>query len=136
MSSMDQKVEVIGEFLQNRAQLQRVTGFEEIQRVAGQKLAEKGYRLSYSNVPVRRSDVAQALAIIADQSFKDAEILLPAIVVHFWDADPPHQFYEWATTLGLLSSEADLEERRAVYKQQVEATLAFYASKAEAAIVS
>jgi hypothetical protein len=104
---MMQKVEVIGEFLQNRASLQRVTGFEEIQRVAGQKLLEKGYRYS-SNVPVRRSDVAEALRIIADQSFKQDEILLPAIVVKFWTNEPTHEFATWASAAGLM--EGELEE--------------------------
>lgn len=108
MSSMEQKVEVITEFLQNRAQLQRVTGFEEIQRVAGKALLEKGYRYS-TDAPVRRGDVAQALAIIADQSFKDAKILLPAIVLKFWSNEPTHEFATWATNAGLMT-EGELEE--------------------------
>lgn len=106
MSSIEQKVEVITEFLQNRAQLQRVTGFEEIQRVAGQKLLEKGYRYS-TNTPVRRGDVAQALTIIADQSYKDAEILLPAIVVKFWSNEPTHEFATWASNAGLMDGELE-----------------------------
>lgn len=106
MSSMEHKVEVISEFLENRAQLQRVTGFQEIQRVAGEKLLEKGYRYS-SNVSVRRKDVAQALAVIADQSYKNHQVILPALVVKFWTNEPTHEFAQWATNAGLMEGELE-----------------------------
>lgn len=101
MSSMEQKVEVIGEFLENRAQLQRVTGFQEIQRVAGEKLLEKGYRYS-SNAPVSRSDVAEALSVIATTSYQQNQVILPALVAKFWDNSPTHEFAQWATNAGLM----------------------------------
>jgi hypothetical protein len=106
MSSIENKVEVITEFLENRAQLQRVTGFQEIGEVAGKKLLEKGYR-NYSSEPVSRSDVASALAVIADQSFKDNQVILPAVVTKFWTNEPTHEFAQWAGSAGLMEGELE-----------------------------
>jgi hypothetical protein len=101
MSTMDHKVEVITEFLQNRAQLQRVTGFQEIGEVAGKKLLEKGYR-SQSSSPVKRGDIAEALAIIAQTSYQQNQVLLPALVTKFWTNEPTHEFALWASNAGLM----------------------------------
>lgn len=101
MFTLGQKIEVIAEFLVNRAQLQRVTNFQEIGRVAGEKLLEKGYR-NYSSEPVSRSDVALALSVIAQNSHSENAILLPALVEKFWTAEPTHEFALWASNAGLM----------------------------------
>ena len=100
MSSIENKVEVIHEFLENRAQLQRVTGFQEIQRVAGEKLLEKGYRYPYA-VPVRRADVATALDVIATKATRTTGYSArPGGEVLGQHADA--RIRAWATNAGLM----------------------------------
>lgn len=102
MSTIEQKIEVITEFLQRQARLGRLTNPLEVQLAAGLALAEKGYRASGSCQPVSRDEVGLALAQIAKTSFAEDGIILPALVVHFEDKQPGHRFVAQAAEAGLV----------------------------------
>jgi len=111
MSSFNDKVIATQAFLLNRIGLRRVTNHEELQRVIGQMLFANGRR---SNpFPLSREKAIDALAAVDDLSFKEHGVLLSALVVHFWDDGITHRFYEKAILNGLLSPDADEDERQA-----------------------
>lgn len=115
MSTPEQKVEVITKFLHNRANLKRVTSYQEVQRVAGEQLYMN--RVRWTARPIGREQVATALAEIAK-----TDLPLVSIVVHFWDDEPGHQFTQFAADAGhTFDSRADL---LVFHKAQVEAAFA------------
>lgn len=113
MSTFNDKVIATNAFLLNRIGLRRVTNHEELQRVVGQMLFLNGRR---SNpFPVDREKIIDALAAVDDLSIKEHGVLLSALVVHFWDDGITHRFYESAILNGLLSADADEDERTAFH---------------------
>lgn len=134
MSTMEEKIEVITEFLENRAQRQLTTNFQDVQTVAGVLLFVKGYRHK-STTPVRREHVATALSQIAATSYQQNQILLPAVVTHYADANPTHEFAQWATTAGLMDGELGDQESgevretiNAIHPAELAKVFAHYAS--------
>lgn len=125
MSTSEQKIEVITEWLQRQAAQRRLTNMLEVQTYAGLRLAEKGYRQSGSIVAVSRDKVFDALAVIAEQSFAADGVLLPAIVVHFSDKKPGRRFFEWANAAG-TATETETEDGMEFHGQQVDAVFARY----------
>lgn len=115
MSTLEQRVIVITEFLENRARLQRVTNFQEIQRVATEKLATTPLDMVFS--PLSRDEVEEALTMIAKNSFEANQLILPALVVHFWDNKPVHQFATWASNAGLMLGFLGEDEQGAAREQ-------------------
>jgi hypothetical protein len=111
MSTQENKVEVITEFLRNRASLGRVTTVQEIQRVAAEMLVAHGYRDDLYLVD--RDVVNDVLNEIAKASFAEQGFILPAIVVHFADDEPPSRFIYQAVNAGLLTDEAVISEQAA-----------------------
>lgn len=99
MSTFEAKVAVVTDFLANRASLHRVTNLQELGVVAGHLLAERGLR--GTSAPVRRDKLKAVLHAINQQTHAEQGILLGAIVVHFWDNEPGHGFYESAQQIGL-----------------------------------
>lgn len=102
MSTSENKVEVITEFLQRNARLGRLTNMVEVQLATGLELAVRGYRTNGSAQPVEREKVATALAEVARRSYEEEGLLLPALVVHFEDKAPGHRFVVWAAQAGLM----------------------------------
>jgi hypothetical protein len=101
---MDQKVEVITEFLENRARAGQTTTFNQIRAVAGVQLLLKGYR-THSTSPVSAEDTGAALAQIAQDSYQLNGFLLPAVVVKASAVNeglPNHYFADWANSVGLI----------------------------------
>lgn len=109
MSTMEQKVEVITDFLEKIAAQKRTTNFQDVQTVAGAALLVKGYRTNTAT-PVRREHVATALSQIAATSFKADQVLLPAVVTHYADEKPTHEFAQWANSAGLIDGELGDQE--------------------------
>jgi hypothetical protein len=117
MSTQENKIEVVTEFLRNRASLGRVTTVQEIQRVAAEMLVAHGYRDDL--YLVERDTVNDVLNEIAKTSFAEQGFILPAIVVHFADDEPPSRFIYQAVNAGLLSDEALIaEQAAAVFAEQ------------------
>lgn len=123
MSTFEQKIEVITEWLQRQAAQRRLTNIAEVQTYAGLRLAEKGYRQSGSITPVNRYTVFDALATIAAQSFAADQVLLPAIVVHFSDGLPGRRFFDWAEAAGLVPEDGAGPE---LHAEAVAAVFAHY----------
>lgn len=118
MSTSEDKVTVVGEFLTNRAGLRRVTNYQEIGRVAGEQLYERGMRSISS--PVRRDKIAAVLRAIDDTSFANNGYLLSALVTHFWDNNPGHRFYEGAVGRGMLPADASADDLRDFHVAQLQ----------------
>lgn len=110
MSTPEQKVEVIREWLVRQAEQKRLTNIVEVQTWAGLRLAEQGYRPDGSSQPIERDDAWEALNQIAAQEAKKNQPLLPALVVHFADGKPGHRFVEWALAAGLIDLPQDAEQ--------------------------
>ena len=104
MSTHEQKLEVIAEFLCNRARLGRVTNVREIQMCAAEGLCAKGYRDDL--YPVDRDKVHAVLDELAKLSFEAEGFILPVIVAHFWDNEPGGRFVRWAGEAGLIDLDA------------------------------
>ena len=117
MSTFNDKVIATNAFLLNRIALRRVTNHEELQRVIGQMLFINGRR---SNpFPISREKIIEAFAAVDDLSIKEHGVLLSALVVHFWDDGITHRFYEKAILNGLLSPDADEDERRLFHREHL-----------------
>lgn len=101
MSTFDQRVQVVRDFLIGRARLRRTTTFQEIGVATGEALAK--YRTSGSTKPMSRQKVAAALSEVARTSLKENGFILPAIVVHWNDNRPGHRYAEWVSKAGLSS---------------------------------
>lgn len=99
MSTFDSKVAAATDFLRNRASLNRRTTLQELGTVLGELLAKRGQRTI--STPVRREKLGKVLRAVDKKSYADDGILLSALVVHFWDNEPGHRFYESAKALGL-----------------------------------
>lgn len=117
MSTFENKVTVVTEFLQNRAALRRLTNHSEVGAVAGQQLAERGMRRI--DTPVRREKIVDVLRAVDDKSIHESGFMLSALVAHFWDNDPGHRFFEAAIGRGLLSEDADAEGRAAFHAEEL-----------------
>jgi hypothetical protein len=107
MSTLENKVEVIREWLVRQAAAHRLTNPVEVGLWAGLRLAEKGYRTGGSAMPVGREAVFAALEQIARDDVAAHQPLLPALVVHFTDQLPGHRFAEWAIEAGLMEDPGD-----------------------------
>lgn len=103
MSTKENKIEVITDWLVRCARKQRLTNYVEVQVAAGLGLAEKGYRANGSCVPVEFDDVVEALNEIAETSFAQDGAILPALVVHFGDKKPGHRFVKYAGDTHLIT---------------------------------
>jgi hypothetical protein len=121
MSTQENKIEVVTEFLRNRASLGRVTTVQELQRVAAEMLVAHGYREDLYLVD--RDVVNDVLNEIAKASFAEEGFILPAIVVHFADDNPPSRFIYQAVNAGLLSDEALIAEQAAAVFAEQKATV-------------
>lgn len=120
MSTFEAKVDEAYDFLTNRASLGRVTNYEELGRVLGRKLMENGKRRI--DTPVRREKLPKVLRAVDDRSLSDKGVLLSAAVVHFWDNDAGHRFFEAAEARGLY----DGTPRRDFHQAQLANTFAAY----------
>lgn len=107
MSKFEHKVAATREFLQNRASLNRLTSHREVGIVIGELLANRHQRRIAT--PVSREKVIKVLRAIDDESVAQDGIMLSALVVHFWDNEPGHRFYESAMARGLLSGNANFK---------------------------
>lgn len=125
MSTSEQKIEVITEWLRRQAAQRRMTNIAEVQTYAGLRLAELGYRQSGSITPIDRYKAFEALAVIAAQSYAADQVLLPAIVVHFSDGLPGRRFYDWAEAAGLVPDDGAGPE---LHAEAVAAVFARYGS--------
>lgn len=115
MSTFDAKVAVATDFLRNRASLNRRTTLRELGTAMGEILNQRGQR-SISR-PVRREKLGEVLAAVDKKSYAEDGILLSALVVHFYDNDPGHRFFESAQALGLSNVD---------HNEQLEKALARY----------
>lgn len=120
MSTFEAKVDQAYKFLVNRASLGRVTNYEELGRVLGQKLMESAQRRI--DTPVRREKLPKVLRAVDDRSLSEKGVLLSALVVHFWDNDAGHRFFEAAGARGLY----DGSPGREFHKAQLANTIAAY----------
>ena len=125
MSTSEQKIEIVTEWLVRQATARRLTNAIEVAQYAGLILAEKGYRTDGSSEPLSRPEVFEALQVIAERSYQADGFLLPAVVVHFADRKPSRHFYEWATELGLDTGDTDTGEFHA---EQLDKVFAHYGS--------
>jgi hypothetical protein len=130
MSTFEQKTEVVRDWLERTARKQRVTNLREVRVAAGLGLAEKGYRESGSARPLTEDEVAEANAVIAQQSFEQNGFLLPALQIHFNDKKPSSRFTYWAAEAGLLDQDVaeDSEVTEALHAEQVAKIHKHYAS--------
>ena len=100
MSTFENKVEVVTDFLRNRASLRRLTDYQEVSRVAGEVLHRRGQR--HHAAPVDREKIAGVLKKVDDDSVENQGFMLSAIVVHFWDNEAGHRFFDRPTTVGSM----------------------------------
>jgi hypothetical protein len=135
MSNLEQKVEVVTEWLQRTARLQRVTNPYEVRVAAGLGLAEKGYRESGSARALSEDQLTEVLVAVAKQSFDEDEgLILPALMIHFGDKKPSSRFVSWAVAVGLIDPDAveaegvDSDEIEALAAQQIAKIHKHYAS--------
>lgn len=124
MSSFEDKVSAVTDFLRNRASLQRLTSHEEVGNVAGKLLRARQQR--HIDTPVIREKIIEVLAEVDRKSFKKQGFLLSALVTHFFDNNVGHRFYERAIATGLLSTYADEEARRVFHRNHVKKIYAHY----------
>jgi len=103
MSTHENKIEVITEFLRNRAALGRVTNVREIQMVAGEMLYTKEQRSH--PFPVEREKVHAALDDIAKASYAAEGVLLNAVVTHFWDDEIGERATRWGVLIGVVDQD-------------------------------
>ena len=124
MSTFENKVEVVTDFLRNRASLNRLTDYQEVGRVAGELLHRRGQRRI--STPVDRAKIAEVLRTVDKNSLADKGMLLSALVVHFWDNEVGHRFHDSAYKLGVADSDTDPGYRRGFHASQVEKAFAAY----------
>jgi hypothetical protein len=99
MSTFEAKVEVVYDFLANRASLKRLTNTQEVANVAGYTLKNRQERRIDS--PVRRDKITKVLAAVDRKSFAEKGVLLSATVAHFWDNEVSRYFYKRAAKKGV-----------------------------------
>lgn len=121
MSTREAKAEVVYDFLINRASLKRLTTHEEVGKVIGIALRNRGQRRI--DTPVRREKVVEAIALADKRSWAENKVLVSAVVTHFFDNDPGHRFYETASKRGLGDTKAthkdQLRKLRALHSTPV-----------------
>ena len=109
MSTFNDKLTATRDFLENRASLNRVTTYRELCAVVGELLYRRNQR--HIATPVSREKMADVLKAIDDESDKYFNILLSALVVHFFDNKAGHRFFEQQVERGLIE-EADFDTDR------------------------
>lgn len=108
MSSFADRVAVARAFLINRASLGRASNYRELIRVIG---THTGGRRRHVN----RDKVAEILRAVDDASLADKGILLSALVVHFWDNEAGHRFFDQVAERELLLAEPDDQDARKIF---------------------
>lgn len=100
MSTFEAKVQVVYDFLANRASLKRLTTHQEVATVAGYVL--KGRHERRIDSPVRREKIKDVLKAVDEKSWSEKNVLLSATVAHFWDNDSSRAFYKRASSKGVV----------------------------------
>ena len=118
------KLTAVNAFLINRAQLRRVTNHEELQRVTGKLLFNGGRR--YTSKPVSRDSIIEVLKAVDQLSMVSKNIMLSALVEHFFDNGITPRFFDQAVERGLLDPDASAEERQAFHAAQLTKIYAAY----------
>jgi hypothetical protein len=108
MSTFENKVEVVTEWLQRTARLQRVTNLYEVRVAAGLALAEKGYRENGSARSLG-DETFDVLEAVAKESFAAQGLILPALMIHFGEKKPSSHFLGWAAEAGLIDPDAGID---------------------------
>ena len=124
MSSQENKVAALRDFLVNRAALSRMTNFQEAGRVMGTLLYARDQR--HTDRPVRREAIVAALRDVDRLSLDEKGVLLSALVVHFWDNEVGHRFHEMAVDAGVADSDTDPGYRKGFHAAQVVKAFAAY----------
>lgn len=118
MSTFENKVEVVTDFLRNRASLNRLTDYQEVGRVAAELMYRRGQRRHAQ--PVRREKIAEVLRQVDKNSLEEKGVLLSSLVVHFWDNEVGHRFHDQAVDLGVADSDTDPGYRKGFHQSQLQ----------------
>lgn len=110
MSTSEAKVDVIYDFLVNRASLGRTTNLQEIAAVISPILVSRQERRREQPL-VRREKIKAALDAVDNRSWSTFGVLLSPLVAHFWDTDLSRATVNRAQRRGLsLKSAGQVKE--------------------------
>ncbi len=125
MSTFEDKYAAVKDFLLNRASQNRLTDYNEVQRVVADMLHRRQQR--HHAQPISREKIAKVLKKLDDETLANGNYMLSSIVVHFWDRKAGHRFFEQAQERGFFNYKTTDEDRQEFHKAQVK--LAFKSNR-------
>lgn len=118
-------VSAAAESLKKTARLGRDTTYTNLNRDISEKTGQPGFDFSS---PEGRNAMSDLLGHVVEKTYPEHQVMLSALVMYLNENKPGPGFYHLATTMGLLSREASLEEKDAFWFAQYNKAIEAYGS--------
>ena len=110
-------------FLEERARLQRLTNYSEVNDRLAKRTGQPPFDFTQD---AERTALGEVLGRITEETFPQTKVMLSSLVVYINENDAGDGFYSLAQRLGLLAHGAGPEARLDFWATQVKAVYAFF----------